>query len=157
MDGTVEDMNIWGLAGDKNSHYDEDPLMPNNWPKCTGESEYMLFNMEDAWNGLIDKFAFEFVSPTADTVIYIEEIALFADGDAAYTYAGMERETEAPETQAPETQAPETQAPETQAPATEAPAETDAPAGSGCSSVIGFGTVAVLAAAAAFVALKKKD
>ena len=155
--GTVEDMNIWGLAGDKNSHYDEDPLMPNNWPKCTGESEYMLFNMEDAWNGLIDKFAFEFVSPTADTVIYIEEIALFADGDAAYTYAGMERETEAPTTQAPETQAPETQAPETQAPATEAPAETDAPAESGCSSVIGFGTVAVLAAAAAFVALKKKD
>ena len=159
ISGTIEDMNIWGLAGDKNSHYDADPLMADNWPECTGESEYMLFNMEDEWNGLIDKFAFEFVNPAAETVIYIEEIALFTDGDAAYAYAGMTHETEAPVTQAPETQAPVvTDAPETQAPATEAPAvETDAPVEEGCGSVIGFGTVAVLAAGAAVVALKKKD
>ena len=157
ISGTIEDMNIWGLAGDNNSHYDADPLMADNWPECTGESEYMLFNMEDEWDGLIDKFAFEFVNPAAETVIYIEEIALFTDGDAAYAYAGMTHETEAPVTQAPETQAPVvTDAPETQAPATEAPAvETDAPVEEGCGSVIGFGTVAVLAAGAAVVALKK--
>ena len=76
-------------------------------------------------------------------------------------------ETEAPETEAPETEA-QTKAPETQAPATEAPAETQAPAteapdaetdapAEGCASVIGMGAVAVLAAAAAAVALKKKD
>ena len=71
--------------------------------------------------------------------------------------------TEAPATEAP---APETEAlaPETDAPATEAPAadtkapETDAPAKEGgCGGVIGMGAVAVLVAAAAAVALKKKD
>ena len=74
-------------------------------------------------------------------------------------------ETEAP-TAAPETEAP-TAAPETQAPETEAPTaapETQAPAGSdteptksGCGSAIGFSAVAVLAAAAAAVALAKKN
>ena len=74
-------------------------------------------------------------------------------------------ETEAP-TAAPETEAP-TAAPETQAPETEAPTaapETQAPAGSdteptksGCGSAIGFSAVAVLAAAAADVALAKKN
>ena len=76
-------------------------------------------------------------------------------------------ETEAPETEAPETEAP-TAAPETEAPATEAPAGTEAPADTkapettpaateGCASVVGMGVVAVLAAAAAVVALKKKE
>ena len=77
-----------------------------------------------------------------------------------------EAPTAAPETQAPETEAP-TAAPETQAPETEAPTaapETQAPAGSdteptksGCGSAIGFSAVAVLAAAAAAVALAKKN
>ncbi len=75
-------------------------------------------------------------------------------------------ETKAPETDPPETeakteaatQAPETEA-ATQAPAadTKAPETTAAATEDGCASVIGFGAVAVLAAAAAFVALKKKD
>jgi hypothetical protein len=75
-------------------------------------------------------------------------------------------ETDAPETEAPETeakteaatQAPETEA-ATQAPAadTKAPETTAAATEGGCASVVGFGAVAVLAAAAAFVALKKKD
>ena len=72
------------------------------------------------------------------------------------TEAPTEPETEAPETEAP-TAAPETQAPETDAPATDAPA-TEAPtteAEGGCGSVIGFSVIAVLAAAAAAVALKK--
>ena len=41
-------------------------------------------------------------------------------------------------------------------PETNAP-DTDAPAKEGCGSVIGMSAVAVLAAASAFVALKKKD
>ena len=72
------------------------------------------------------------------------------------TEAPTEPETEAPETEAP-TAAPETEAPETEAPATDAPA-TEAPtteAEGGCGSVIGFSVIAVLAAAAAAVALKK--
>ena len=68
--------------------------------------------------------------------------------ESAFSYAGREMETEAPKTEAPETQAPETQA----------PAQTTEPAGkSGCGSMIGFGAIAVVAAAAAAVALKKKD
>ena len=72
------------------------------------------------------------------------------------TEAPTEPETEAPETEAP-TAAPETEAPETEAPATDAPA-TEAPtteAEGGCGSVIGFSAIAILAAAAAAIALKK--
>ena len=72
------------------------------------------------------------------------------------TEAPTEPETDAPETD-PETAAPETNAPETEAPATDAPA-TEAPtaeAEGGCGSVIGFSAIAILAAAAAAIALKK--
>ena len=73
------------------------------------------------------------------------------------TEAPTEPETDAPETD-PETAAPETNAPETEAPATDAPA-TEAPATEpaegGCGSVIGFSAIAILAAAAAAIALKK--
>ena len=72
------------------------------------------------------------------------------------TEAPTEPETDAPETD-PETAAPETKAPETEAPATDAPA-TEAPtaeAEGGCGSVIGFSAIAILAAAAAAIALKK--
>lgn len=64
------------------------------------------------------------------------------------TEAPTDPETDAPETD-PETAAPETNAPETEAPATETEAE------GGCGSVIGFSAIAILAAAAAAVALKK--
>ena len=66
-------------------------------------------------------------------------------------------ETEAPETEAPETEAPATEAPETKAPVTEAPETTGAATEGGCASVVGFGAVVILSAAAAVVALKKKD
>ena len=75
---------------------------------------------------------------------------------AAETEAPTEPETEAP-TAAPDTEAP------TEA-ATQAATEAGTSAGTqattedeGCASVVGMGAVAVLAAAAAFVALKKKD
>ena len=77
----------------------------------------------------------------------------------AATEPPTEEKTEAPtdaETEAPETNAPETNAPEggdaTQAPDGE---QTTAPAKEGCGSVIGFSAIAILAAAAATVALKK--
>lgn len=152
--GEIEDLKIWGLAGEHHSNFEVANLMADNFPTCNGESEYMLFNMEDAWTGLINQFSFEIVNPNPDAVVYIEEIALFADQAAAYAYAGMEPETEAPteETEAP-TDAPETEAPtaeDTTAPTTEAPTEEPK---SGCGSVMGFGVIALLGAA--FVALKK--
>ena len=154
--GEVEDMNIWGLAGENHSTQDASSLVADNWPECTGESEYMLFDMEEMWTGLIDKFAFEFVKPTADTVIYIEEIALFTDKEGAYAYAGTEAPTEAPTEEAEEP---------TEEATTEAPVAEDTTAAveettvedteSGCGSVVGFSAAAVLVAAAAFVACKK--
>ena len=155
--GEIEDLLIWGLAGENHSTMDASNLMADNFPTCNGESEYMLFNMEDMWDGLINQFAFEIVNPSPEAVVYIEEIALFADQASAYAYAGMtvEETTEAPteeDTPAPETEAP-TAAPETNAPETEAPTETEAEGG--CGSVIGFSAVALLAAAAAAVVLKK--
>lgn len=154
--GQIEDLEIWGLAGENHSINGVQSLTADNWPKCDGSSEYMLFNMEDAWTGLIDKFAFLIVNPAADAVVYIEEIALFADQAGAYAYANMEIPSKDPET----TKAPETNAPDADTnAATQAPAvttgQTTEPAKSGCGAVVGFGVVAVLAAAAAFVARKK--
>ena len=74
-------------------------------------------------------------------------------------------ETEAPDT----TTEPETEAPETEATAdtntsvdtngdkaTDTNAATEPTENGGCASVVGFGAIAILAAAAAFVVLKKK-
>ena len=69
------------------------------------------------------------------------------------------QETTAPETEPVTEPTADTQAPETQAPAGTDATETTGAASTeaGCSSVVGMGAVAVLAAAAAFVALKKKE
>ena len=75
---------------------------------------------------------------------------------SAATEAPAETEAPAAETEAPaETKAPTA---DSDAPAeTEAPAESETPAKGGCGGVVSFGAVAVLVAAAAAVALKKKD
>lgn len=81
--------------------------------------------------------------------IIVEEIALFADQEGAYTYAGLNAEDTTEES----TEAPTSDA--TEAP-TDAPSEgTEAPTATtdGCGSVVGFGVMALLGAA--FVALKK--
>ena len=143
--GEIEDLKIWGLAGENHSIYEVGNLLADNFPTCNGESEYMLFNMEEAWTGLINQFAFEIVNPNPEAVVYIEEIALFPDQASAYDYAGVELETEAP---TEETEAPTAE--DTTAPTTEAPTEEPK---SGCGSVVGFGVIAILGAA--FVALKK--
>ena len=164
VQGEIEDLLFWGISGENASRTGIDSCLPDNYPECTGETEYMLFNMEDLWTGHINNFAFEIVSPAADAVVYIEEIALFADEASAYAYAGEAAETEPETTEAPTTEAPTdlpaTEAPTdalaTDSPATDAPTETDTADKSGCGSVIGMGTVAVLATATAAVALKKK-
>ncbi len=75
----------------------------------------------------------------------------------------MDPVTEAPETEAPETEAPETNvtvdtgAADTNTVGTGSEETTAATVEAGCASVIGMSAVAVLVAAAAAVALKKKD
>jgi LPXTG-motif cell wall-anchored protein len=81
-------------------------------------------------------------------VVYIEEIALFADQASAYAYAGTEPETEAP---TEETEAP-TDAPETEAPTAE---DTTAAEKSGCGSALG-GSVLLLLGGAAWILRKRK-
>lgn len=98
---------------------------------------------------------------TAEGQVFFEKLVENLKGDPA------EETTEAPDTEEPETP-PDTEPPvvtefgdateepteaPTDAPATETP-ETEAPEG-GCGSTVAFATVAVLAAAAAFVATKK--
>ena len=151
--GTVEDMEIWGLAGENHSNIGVDALMADDWPTCSGESEYMLFDMEEMWTGLINKFCFKFVNPSADAEIYIEEIALFADQAGAYAYAGKDVPTEAPTDEVTEPTEETTEEATTEEATTVAPEETTAEPKSGCGSVVGFGVIAILGAA--FVALKK--
>ena len=132
--------------------------------KCDGTEEYWIFDFsseKDFVSDSINSFSVNWAFSTGDETNVGAEFVLmgfqfFENLDAALAATGSEKATEAPETEAPETEAPETDAPATEAP--EAPAETDAPAKKGgCGGVIGMGAVAVLTAAAAAVALKKKD
>lgn len=164
--GSIEDLEFWGLAGDDHSRSETDTSLADDFPTCNGETEYMLFNMEESWSGLINNFAFQIVNPEPDAVVYIEEIALFVDQEGAHAYAGMNTEDTVEEettedstegtTSETHTEEVTTETP-TNAPTIDAPTETDAPAQSGCGSAIGLGAVAVLAAGAVVVALRKKD
>ena len=160
--GMIEDIEFWGLAGDDHSRSETDASLADDFPVCNGETEYMLFDMEDAWTGLINNFAFRIVNPDPDAIVYIEEIALFTDAESAYTYAGRiaaEETTEEDTTEAP-TDAPaeETEAPAedtTAAPAIDVTEEaTSEETAGGCGSVMGFAVIVVLGAA--FVAMKKE-
>ena len=159
VEGTVEDMELRVCSGANQSYFEAEEIPSYNFAFAeTGDTQYMLYEVEGAYTGAINSLYFELTGMGTDGIVYVEEVALFTDAEAAFAYANMEPETEAPKTEAPETEAPETQAPETQAPETQAPEQTTEPAGkSGCGSVIGFSAVAILAAGAAFVALKKKD
>ena len=163
VEGMIEDIEFWGLAGDDHSRSETDASLADDFPVCNGESEYMLFNMEESWSGLINNFAFQIVNPDPDAVVYIEEIALFPDQESAYVYAGLtaedttaEETTEEVTTEAPTEEEVTTEVSKSETPVTEAPT-TEAPVESGCTSSVGFSTVAVLVAVAAVVSLKKKD
>ena len=147
------------------------------------DEEYSLVVIDFAYLEVIDELLMEkggrihnvrpFFSVTDTTDPEICEwdvmyMGWFRSVEEAQQYA-IDRLQMAPVTEAPETEAPETEAPETNATvdtgaADTGAADTKAPettaaatAAEGCASVVGFGAVAVLAAAAAFVALKKKD
>ena len=140
-----------------------------------GEDEEYIFvpvDLTDMWEGRFNSIRLDF--NMADETTREFELCfagMFRSVDEAYTYANewlagnTEVETKDPNATEPETE-PETEAP-TEAPeagdttaapeagdTTAAPQETEAPK-EGCGSVIGFGAVAILAAAAAAVALKK--
>lgn len=131
--------------------------------KCDGNEEYWIFDFSnepdftsDVINSLKINWAY---SVGEESNLKAEFVILgfqfFDSLEDALSATGGEEATEAP-TEEP-TEAPteeETEAP-TEAP-TNAPQETEAPK-SGCGAVAGFGAVAVLTAAAAAVALKKKD
>ena len=127
--------------------------------KCDGTEEYWIFDFTDE-----SDFRSDFINTMSLNWAYsvgeeenlgaelvIMSFQLFDTLDAALNATSAEKATEAPTEE--KTEAPTEEA-TTEAPATEAPTETEA-AKSGCGSVIGFSAVAVLAAAAAAVALKK--
>ena len=169
-----EDYN-WKSWDDKNIYVGGDKQLPLDIGCCL----YYLDEGGNTWaagstNGIADDAGTPQVSWTAYdnglnlSLPYVDGMNLNCSGIVVLpTTETIPVETDAPETEAPETEAKTeaaTQAPETEA-ATQAPAadtkapETTAAATTeeGCASVVGFGAVAVLAAAAAFVALKKKD
>ena len=138
-----------------------------------GEDEEYIFvpvDLTDMWEGRINAIRLDMAMAEDVREFELCFAGMFRSVDEAYTYANewlagnTEVETKDPNATEPETE-PETEAP-TDAPAedttaapeagdtTAAPNETEAPK-EGCGSVIGFGAVAILAAAAAAVALKK--
>ena len=133
-----------------------------NTIKCDGTEEYWIFDFSsepDFTSDIIQNMKINWAYSVGEesnlgAEFQILGFQFFDTLENALTATGGEEATEAP-TEA-KTEAPETVAPETEAPATQAP-ETEAPAEDGCASVVGFGAVAILAAAAAVVALKKKD
>ena len=179
IEGTLEDINAYGMCGTTYSTNDSGGFSTGSvfgGAECTGEVEYLIYDFAEVFEGAWNYIKLDLVGMTAETVVYLQEVAFFATEEEAFEYAGEEmvEETEAPDTDAPvETNAPDTDAPvETKADdkpeetkADDKPAETkgddktdetEAPA-EGCASVVGFGAVAVLVAAAAAVVLKKKD
>ncbi len=135
-----------------------------NTIKCDGNEEYWIFdftNESDFTSDVINSMKINWAYSVGEESnlgadFQILGFQFFDTLENALSATGGEEATEAP------TEA-KTEAPETEAPATEAPAgnvtepTTDAPVEEGCASVISFGAVAILAAAAAVVALKKKD
>lgn len=135
-----------------------------NTIKCDGTEEYWIFDFSDEpdfISNVIQSMKINWAYSVGEESnlgadFQILGFQLFDTLENALSVTGGEEATEAP------TEA-KTEAPETEAPATEAPGAnvteptTEAPEEEGCGSVIGFGAVAVMAAAAAVVALKKKD
>ena len=138
------------------------------------DEEYIFVpvDLTDMWEGRFNSVRLDF--NMADELVREFDVCfagMFRSVEEAYTYANSwlsentEAETKDPNATEEETTAAPTEDATTAAPEAEttAPtvdgenttaAETEAPK-SGCGSVVGFGAVAILAAAAAFVALKK--
>ena len=140
VDGSIDDINAYGMCGTTYSTNDAGGFSTGSiygGAECTGEVEYLIYDFAEVFEGGMNYLKMTFEGMTAETVIYLQEVAFFATEEEAFTYAGEEYvdETEAPVTDAPiETEAPggdDTQAPdETQAPAGDGKTDdTKAPAG----------------------------
>lgn len=152
---SITKVNLVPAAGDHHAWFEAvDNTAENvNELKANGETEYLIFDLSYTWEGGINLICLAFPEMTADSTVYVEEIQLFTNKEAAYAYAGEEIPTRAPETEKPtedKTEAPDEN--KTEAPSTDTPEEKG-----GCKSVVAASVVAVVAAAAACVALKKKD
>ena len=132
--------------------------------KCDGSEEYWIFDFsdeDDFTSDVINSMKINWAYSVGEESNLNAEFVLlgfqfFDSLEDALTATGGEEATEPP-TEAP-TEPPVTEAPTdapTDAPATEAP--TTGEKDGGCGGIVGFASVAVLAAAAAAVALKKKD
>ena len=147
---------LWGIAGDYGSWWETGVVTaaPKNEMKANGEVEYLIYDLEYSWEGSINLFRLSFEGMEAGAVVYVEELQIFTNKEDAYAYAGEEIPTKAPETEKPtEDKTEDPGENKTEAPSTEAPEQSEG----GCKSVVAVSAVAVVAAAAAFVALKKKD
>ena len=129
--------------------------------KCDGTEEYWIFDFSDESDfssGVINSMCINWAYSVGEesnlnAEFVILGFELFDSMDDALAATGGEKATETPTEEETETEEP---AEETTEATTEAPTnEVTEPAKSGCGSVIGFSAVAVLAAAAAAVALKK--
>ena len=158
-EGTVEDMLLRVCSGQNSSYFESAKAESYYYFEETTDIQYMLFDVSGLYFGNINNLHFELLGMEPDAVVYMEEVALFTDEEAAFNYAGMEapskqtvKETAEPtEEMTEEATEADTKASETtpKTPATETPK-------SGCGSVIGFSSFAIiLSAAAAFVAYKK--
>lgn len=174
-----EDGTIWYAAGDitgaNGSYMAAFSIYEGEFYEDAEGNEYVFvpFDMTDLWEGRINSIRVDInMNDPENREFDICFAGMFRSEDEAFAYAeeyltskGAVAETEAPDTTAePETSVADTNAADTNASvdtnggeSTDNNATTEPTANSGCSSVVGFGAVAVLAAAAAFVALKKKD
>lgn len=153
-EGTNEDCQLFYTSSPSENNSEK------NYYTADGEWEYMIFDLSycDGWlnQRRITTVRFDwatgYTGVAEDAYLTIGEIAFFKTEEEVNAYAGI-----VPETKPAKTEAPDTTAPETQAPTTQAPAVTEPATKGGCASVVAAGSVALILAAAACVALKKKN
>ena len=173
--GPMEDITMWTCVGDVYDYYNgafsTGSIYGGIDTDADGEIQYLIYDVEGVLEGDLNSILLAPSGWTTDTVIELHELAIFVDEKAAYEYAGEEWveetepeetepevvETEAQDTEAQDTEAQGTEAQGTEAQGTEAQGTDATEDEGGCASVVGFGAVAVLVAAAAAVVLKKKD
>ncbi len=165
--GNMEDIEMWTCVGDVYDYYNgafsTGSVYGGIDADKNGEIQYLIYDVEGVLEGDLNSFLLTPTGWDTETVIELHELAIFADEQTAYEYAGEEwspetepEETEPKETEPKETESQDTEPKETQGTVDTAD-ETDAPDEKGCASVVGFGAAAILVAAAAAVVLKKKD
>lgn len=172
--------NIWYAAGDvtgpQEGHYTPFSVFDGEFYEDAEGNEYIFVpvDMTDLWEGRINGVRMDFnLTDPDDREFDLCFGGMFRSAEEAYAYAEeylLARGINVNETEAPDTTTePEAEAPETEATAdtntsvdtngdkaTDTNAATEPTKNGGCASVVGFGAVAILAAAAAFVVLKKK-